>query len=502
MRTEKAKLNILTSFLYQIVATVCSLIAPRLILATFGSTYNGVIQSATQLLSMISLLTLGVAGATRVALYKTLAAGDIVATSRVVKANRRYMNKVGIALIFYVIGLAAIYPLASHNDLSYFENVGIVLIVSISCFAEYFFGITYATLLTADQRSYVTSLTMTAVKILNCVVIYVLIRCGCSIYVVYFFATVAFALAPIFYCVYANRKYKLLHDCEPDDAALEQKKAAAFHSLANIIHTNTDVALLTLFADAKVISVYSVYFMVTGKMRMIMQVFTGGMEAAFGNMWAKNEEDAFNRYFSAYEFVLYSFVSVVFGCAVCLIVPFVRLYTRGVTDINYINWTFAILITAAEGLYCIREPYLTLVQATGNYDSTKKYAITEAIINVVSSLILVNLLGLIGVVIGTIIANTYRTVNYIIFVYRRLLRDGARRVLARWLVLLGNIAVIVLTFRLLQSCIDVTGWLTWVLLAVLMLAVSLTVTVLSGFLCFRSDFKETFRFAKRAIHKA
>ncbi|MBP5618728.1 MAG: hypothetical protein J6X61_06255, partial [Clostridia bacterium] len=118
------------------------------------------------------------------------------------------------------------------------------------------------------------------------------------------------------------------------------------------------------------------------------------------------------------------------------------------------------------------------------------------------SLILVNLLGLIGVVIGTIIANTYRTVNYIIFVYRRLLRDGARRVLARWLVLLGNIAAIVLTFRLLQSCIDVTGWLTWVLLAVLMLAVSLTVTVLSGFLCFRSDFREKFRFAKRAIHKA
>ena len=502
MRTEKAKLNILTSFLYQIVATVCSLIAPRLILSTFGSTYNGVVQSATQLLSMISLLTLGVAGATRVALYKTLAAGDIVATSRIVKANRRYMNKVGVALIFYVIGLAAIYPLVSHNSLSYLENVGIVLIVSISCFAEYFFGITYATLLTADQRSYVTSLTMTAVKILNCVVIYVLIQCGCSIYFVYFFATVAFALAPIFYCIYANRKYKFLRDCEPDDAALVQKKAAAFHSLANIIHANTDVALLTLFADAKVISVYSVYFMVTGKMRMVMQVFTGGMEAAFGNMWAKHEEDTFNKCFSAYEFVLYSFVSIVFSSAVCLIVPFVRLYTRGVTDINYVNWGFAILITAAEGLYCIREPYLTVVQATGNYDSTKKYAITEAILNVVISLIFVILFGLIGVVIGTIIANAYRTANYILFVYGRLLRASVRRALARWLVLLGNIAVIVLLFRLLVASVDVASWLTWLLIAAATLVISCVITGLSGYLCFKSDLKETFRFIKRAIHKA
>ena len=71
MRTKKAFYNIITSLLSQIVSIICGLIAPRLILATFGSTYNGVINSATQFLSFISVLNIGISGATRVARYKT-----------------------------------------------------------------------------------------------------------------------------------------------------------------------------------------------------------------------------------------------------------------------------------------------------------------------------------------------------------------------------------------------------------------------------------------------
>ena len=87
MRKRKAFLNMSSSLIYQVVAIICGLITPRLILATFGSTYNGVISSATQFLGMINVLTLGITGSTRVALYKTLANNDTYGTSRLIKAT-------------------------------------------------------------------------------------------------------------------------------------------------------------------------------------------------------------------------------------------------------------------------------------------------------------------------------------------------------------------------------------------------------------------------------
>ena len=64
MRTKKAFRNMVAATVYQVVAIICGLITPRLVLANFGSTYNGVVNSATQFLSMIHILTLGITGAT------------------------------------------------------------------------------------------------------------------------------------------------------------------------------------------------------------------------------------------------------------------------------------------------------------------------------------------------------------------------------------------------------------------------------------------------------
>ncbi len=53
-----------------------------------------------------------------------------------------------------------------------------------------------------------------------------------------------------------------------------------FLSIANLIHQNVDLVLLTLFTDAKVISVYTVYYLVVGKIKQLMQIVTTGMVAS------------------------------------------------------------------------------------------------------------------------------------------------------------------------------------------------------------------------------
>ena len=66
-------MNMMASIGYEMVAVICGLILPRLILSTFGSSYNGITSSITQFLSCVTLLRAGIGGVTRASLYKPLA---------------------------------------------------------------------------------------------------------------------------------------------------------------------------------------------------------------------------------------------------------------------------------------------------------------------------------------------------------------------------------------------------------------------------------------------
>ena len=70
MRTKKAFYNTVSGILYQFVAIICAFVLPRLILSSFGSSYNGIVSSINQFLSWISVLSAGIGGVTRAALYK------------------------------------------------------------------------------------------------------------------------------------------------------------------------------------------------------------------------------------------------------------------------------------------------------------------------------------------------------------------------------------------------------------------------------------------------
>ena len=500
MRTKKAIKNIITSMIYQLVSIVCGLIAPRMILSAYGSSYNGVISSANQLLGVISFLTIGIAGSTRVALYKTLAQKDLLGTSRIVKSNKIYMRKVAICLIIYAAALMIIYPYISHNDIPKTDIALLIGIISLSTFGEYFFGLTNSTLLAADQASYIANIINIFSRIINTIAIVTLVRNRFSIFIVYTVSSLIFFLSPAIMNFIVLKKYKLIVNCEPNDEAIKQRGAVAFHSIANIIHSNTDLVLLTLFTDAKLISVYTVYYLVVGKIKSLMHVFTTGMEAAFGNMWVKGEKENLSINFNLYEYLLYLFCAIVFSCVGILILPFIECYTSGITDIVYIRPVLAILITFTEGLFCLRQPYLTLVQATGNYEATKKGAMIEAIINIVVSIILVNLVGITGVIIGTLIANLFRTTQYALFSYKVILQKPLMNAAKKLFFTLVTAGVIIMICMLLnQFIVFPSGWTGWVIQATLTFVIAVFIGLISSLCFFKSELIRVWHILMRRV---
>ena len=85
MRKKRATYNIITSIIYQVVMVLVNFIVPKLIMSTFGSAMNGLINSITQFLSYVSLLESGVCNVVIVKYYESLANEDQIKTSQIYK---------------------------------------------------------------------------------------------------------------------------------------------------------------------------------------------------------------------------------------------------------------------------------------------------------------------------------------------------------------------------------------------------------------------------------
>ena len=73
MRGRLLAKNTIASLIAQITAIVCGFILPRFFLEYYGSDVNGLINSITQFLGIISFLELGVGAVVQSSLYKPLA---------------------------------------------------------------------------------------------------------------------------------------------------------------------------------------------------------------------------------------------------------------------------------------------------------------------------------------------------------------------------------------------------------------------------------------------
>ncbi len=429
MRGKNAIINLLGSTATQIIGILCGFIVPRIIIGTYGSEMNGLMHSITQFLSYITLLESGVAGVIRAALYKPLAQKDNPKVSGIIMATEGFFRKICLIFVGYAVVLACVFPFIVEGDDGWLSTFVMVLIIALSTISQYYFGITYQVLLQADQRRYITETTGAITIALNAVMVFVCVELGLSVHIMKLVSSLVYALRPVMLNLYVRKKYSLNRKAIPDREALSQRWAGFGHHIAFFLHTNTDVFVLTLcskitkaFSIAEV-SVYSVYYSVTYGIVSAVNILHLSVEAAFGNMIAKGEKALIKMNFKVYEQLSMMLNTFVFTCTAVLIVPFISVYTHGIEDADYIRPMFGYFLAFAQALFCLRKPYNNVVLAAGHYRQTKKGAYIEAGLNIGLSIILVIPFGITGVAVATAVAMGYRTLDYVIYLYKNILEE-------------------------------------------------------------------------------
>ncbi|MBQ7968409.1 MAG: polysaccharide biosynthesis C-terminal domain-containing protein [Clostridia bacterium] len=416
-RSKKLLLNTGSALVYQVITLVCGFVLPKFIIPYFGSAANGLISSITQFLTIITLCECGVGAVVQSALYKPLADKSDRGISEVVISSNRFFNKIVRILIVYVVVLMIVYPIIIRDEFSYVYTAAMVLILSLSYFAQYYLFLTYRLLLNADQLSFIQLGAHSLALILNTIFTVVLIKLGSSVHIVKLGSVAAFLIQPLIIKLYVDRHYHINLKLPLTKEPLKQKWNGLAQHIASVVQGNVATVVLTVFSTLENISIYSVYYLVAHGIRQVIVSLNTGIKAMLGNMLAKNETDTLNKTFSTVEFAFHTLVTLLFSITGILILPFVRIYTVNFTDALYIQPLFGALMVIGQAVYCLRIPYEMIIQAAGHYKQTQASSIIEAVINIIVAVALVLMLGLEGVAISTIAAMGYRTV-YLAFYIR------------------------------------------------------------------------------------
>ena len=440
--SKKIAYNLIIGILSEVLTIVLGVLVPKFILNSYGSETNGLLTSVTQIYTYIALLESGIGTATVQALYKTESKNDRAATNRIMAATNKYYHKTGLLYLLAIALFAFIYPLVIHTDIPKVTVVLVIIFAGLGSVINYFFQGKYFLLLQAEGKNYIqTSLTMFTNVFKNIAKI-ILMAAGLGVVFVQAIAMVV-SLIQMFYITWYIKKHYGWIDLtvEPDFESISQSKNVLVHQVSGLIFNNTDTLILTVFCGLKVVSVYSMYTLLFGMISTALNTFTNSVVFVLGQTFHSDREkyikmhDCFELYYMTLVFALYTVANY-------FILPFMKLYVSGVTDINYIDKYLPLMFISTYLLSCGRKSSNQVINFANHFKKTQNRSIFESIINIVVSLIAVNYLGIYGVLIGTIAALLYRTNDMIFYANHKILNRSVLVTYRRWFINLAIFIVI------------------------------------------------------------
>lgn len=495
-RTKAFLYNSISTASLQIAAMLSGFIIPRYMLVYYGSEINGLISSILQFIAYFNLVEAGISGAAVYALYKPLAEGDNVRVSVVVSAAKKFYMQSGYIFVSLTIILAVLYPVFIRSStLTKTEIAILVILLGMNGCCEFFTLAKYRALLTADQKIYVISLASIVYIVLNTLTVVVLARMGANIILLRAAVVLTIFIRSIILALYCKAKYPSLNYTMPFPRnILDKRWDALMLQILGVIHVGAPIVIITLvLKDLKAVSVYSVYNMVLGGVTGILGIFTSGLGSSFGDVIARRQQNILQKAFQEFECFYYAMISVAFGVTFVMIMPFIRLYTHGVTDAHYNVPLLGCLFTLNALMYSIKTPQGMLVISSGMYHETRWQTFTQGTIMVFGGLILAPFWGIEGVLYASIISNLYRDIDLLFFIPKHLTKLPVRKTFKRICTTFVNVCLIVFVYKLLYKD-DIVTYAQWVYRATSITFISIGIV---ASVTFFSDRKTLFGLFKR-----
>ena len=211
------------------------------------------------------------------------------------------------------------------------------------------------------------------------------------------------------------------------------------------------------------VSVYSLYSMIFSCAANVIDTICSSVEFMLGQAF-NSDRKRFLQLQEVYE-TYYLGISFAFFTITLLLFPsFIQIYTRGITDINYVDPWLPYLFAGLYIMMYARRISSQVINFAGHFQQTQWRSVIESTINLTVSIFLVSKIGIYGVLLGTIAALLYRTNDIIIYTNRKILNRSPWKTYWRWGVNMG--LMVALVWWLSHYISEIDSYLVWAATAI------------------------------------
>ena len=416
--------NVAVNVTVQIVTIIAGFILPPLIVATYGSVQNGMVASIGQFIAYLALVEAGISSVSIAALAKPLYDNDKNKINSILAATQNFYSKAGGIFVSMILILSLVYPHIVEG-VDKFSAGLMVIVLSFIGIVDFFVIGKYRALLIADRKYFVLGVVKIIAVILNTVVSIFLIKFGYSLLFVKFVSILIYVSNYLMILIYIKKRYGFINlKTKFDKNTLEQKWDMMYHRFAGIVLDNSPLVILTIFCSLSEVSIYSIYALVFLAANQLVDTLYDGMQGFFGRFLAEDNPKKLKSSFGRYETLYFFAAGICYTCASLLTIPFMQIYTKNMTDADYIQPTLAALFVLVGVMNKIRGPAAMLFISAGHFKQTKWRAVLEAVINIFASVFFVIKFGFTGVLLGTVCSLAYRAPDLIIYSSKHIVHNN------------------------------------------------------------------------------
>lgn len=487
-------LNLFLSSGSQIILLALGLIIPRIILTHYGSDTNGLTGTITNIFTCLALLESGISVAARNALYNPIANNDKEGISFVMSVAKRYYRDITLMYAVIVVVMAFVLPFIINTGISYWTVFFLVLFEGMSNVISFFYICTWSCVICASGKSYVNDFFQLVQRIL-CYVIKIILALNYTNIAVIQGGFFVVSIVTLFvYYAYMKKNYDWIdYKVAPRSAKLPDRWSYVVSEIAHAIFSSADMIIISIFMSTNSASVYAVYSLIYASLNSVLNSVYNAFRFRLGQKYHGNRAEFLSTYDTFNSLFLGGMTALICVCNL-LALPFVKLYTEGVHDINYINPAFPVLFGLVQVISWSRTVSGDIIGIAGRQRQAVKINLIEMFTNVILSFVFVNIYGVVGVLFATVIALPLKVV-YCTYISENIILQ--RKPLKTILILVANYLLFIVTSILGNIFVlDIHSYLEFALCGILFSLVFFLVTVLLNAIvnkAFRTSIVNRFR---------
>ena len=408
MRIQNSIKNILSSMAGQFLGIIVNLLTRAIFVKVLISEYLGLDGLFSNILTLLSLVELGVGPAITYSMYLPLANNDKGKIKSLVKLYKKLYFIIG--TLIFILGIIVI------PFLKYFVNTSInnneiyviYIIFLINSCVSYFFSYK-SSILTTDQKKYIYNfyhyLCMVLYNILQIIILLTFHN-----YILFITAQLLFTIIEnVLLIRKTNKMYPYLKENDAVELEKEEKqvitkniRAMFMHKIGGAVVNATDNIILSRCVGITAVALYSNYYFVTNNLKKIIRQIFDSIVSSIGNLVAKENQEKIYDVFNKILFLNFWIYTICLTCLITLFNDFINIWV-GKEYVFGLN--IVIIVCLNFYLAGMRNTVLSFRDAMGLYWHDRYKPIIESIINIVTSIILGLKYGTIGIFIGTLISN-------------------------------------------------------------------------------------------------